>query len=123
MTPQIDPSVYDDLLSTGGQIGSIDPQIAQQQKMAEFLRSQGKMPGLMDTGRRVVAPSKLAYLGALANQGVAYSRDNQAMGLQQQQAALRQQQVQKVLDALRGRPSPQAEESPTYPSATDSARY
>lgn len=123
MTPQIDPSIYDNLISTGSEIGGMDPQIAQQQKIAEFLRAQGKAPGLIDSGRRMVAPSKMAYLGALANQGVAYSRDNQAMGLQQQQQALRQKQVQTVLDALRGRPSPQAEEAPTYPSATDAARY
>lgn len=106
MQDQIDPQIYNDLISSGGQIGAMDPQIAQQQKMADLLRKQGQVPGLIDAGRRMVAPSKMAYLGALAQQGVAGQNDRKTVDLQQQQIALRQAQVQKVLDALRGRQDP-----------------
>lgn len=100
--PQINPAIYDAILGMGGESAELDPQIERQQQMAKFLRSQGQMPGLMDAGRRMVAPSKLQYLSALANQGVANQQDRGAMGMQKQQAALRQLQVQEVLKALRG---------------------
>lgn len=121
MQAQIDPAIYDAILQGGGQIGQLDPQVQYAQMMAKNLRSAGQMPGLIDAGRRMVAPSKLAFLGALANQGVAGARDQEAMGLQQQQATLRQAQVQQVLAALRqaqgGQQPPQgmAPQSPQLP--------
>ena len=101
MQQQIDPAIYDEILGYGQKVGDADQQIAYQKMMAENLRKNGQMPGLIDSGRRMVAPHPMAYLGAMANQAVAGSRDQQAMGLAQQQAALRQLQVQKVLDAMK----------------------
>lgn len=103
MQAQIDPSVYDAILGYGGQTAAMDPQIEYQQQLAKQLRQAGQMPGLIDAGRRMVAPSKWAFAGALANQAVAGSHERGAMSLQQQQAALRQLQVQKVLDALQSK--------------------
>lgn len=113
MQAQIDPAIYDAILNMGGQTAQMDPQIAQAQQMAKILRANGQAPQLIDAGRRVVAPSKMAYLGALANQAVAGSREQQAVGLQQQQAALRQQQVQQVLQALRQNQGGQQQQPPT----------
>lgn len=100
----IDPSVYDTLLSTGQQSANLDPQIAQQMAMAQRLRAEGQVPQGVRTGGmyggRYVAPNKMAYLGALANQGVAQSKDQDVLALQQQQSDLRNQQVRAVLQAL-----------------------
>lgn len=118
---QIDPSIYDAILGYGQQTASLDPQIAYQQEIAKQLREYGKTPDVRMSGRRAVAPSPWEYLGAAANRGVASSRDQQAMNLQQQQAALRQLQTQKVLDALR-MGQPQTPEQPfSVPGSTPQA--
>lgn len=114
---QIDPAIYDDILGYGQSAGNLDPQIAAQQAMAQRLRAAGAAPNVRMSGRRAVAPSGLEYLGAMVNQGMAGSADRNTQGLQAQQAALRQLQVQRVLDALRGRPSPQAT-MPEIPGST-----
>lgn len=101
MQNQIDPAIYDQILSNGQLSADQDPQIAYQQQLAKMLRANGKAPGLIDAGRRMVAPSKLEFLGAMANNVVAGNREQQALGLQKDQNALRQQQVQMVLQALR----------------------
>jgi len=99
--PQIDPSVYDEILSSGQASAQIDPQVLQQVEMAKRLRANSQMPqGAYQSGRRAVAPNPLEYLNHLAGEGVASSRDQKAMQLQMQQQAIHAQQVQQVLKAL-----------------------
>lgn len=107
MQAQIDPAIYDAILQGGAQLGQTDPQIAYAQTMAKNLRAGSQQPGLLDAGRRVVAPSKWANLAAMVNGAMATGQDNNVMGLQQQQAAVRQAQVQQVLAALRQQQQPQ----------------
>lgn len=103
MQDQIDPAIFDQILAGGQQSANLDPQIAQQQALATRLRLAGQTPGLMDAGRRIVAPSKLAYLGAMANNIVAGQRDQQVAGMQRQKADIGNQQVQQILAYLRAR--------------------
>lgn len=119
---QIDPSIYDDILGYGQSVGNLDPQIATQQAMAQRLRAAGAAPQSRMSGRRAVAPSGMEYFGALVNQGMAGNADRNTQGLQAQQAALRQLQVQRVLDALRGKPSPQPT-MPETPGSTPQAGF
>ena len=100
--PQIDPAIYDSILTGGSQIGQLDPQIAQQRAMAEYIRHTfGAPPQSRMSGRRASAPGWMEMLGGLTAQGVAGGRDREALAGQQQQAALRAKQVQDVLAYLK----------------------
>lgn len=113
---QIDPSIYDDLLTSGAQIGGMDPQIQMQQAIAQRLRAAGGAPaGAYQSGRRAVAPNPLEYLAGLANQGVAGSREASSTALQQQQKVIQMEQVQKVIQALRQARQAQVPPTPAQP--------
>lgn len=100
--PQIDPRIYDAILSGGDQIGQLDPQIVQQQKMAEYLRHTfGAPPQTRMSGRIASAPHWMELLGGLTAHGVAGARDREALLGQQQQQRLRSKQVQDVLGYLK----------------------
>lgn len=105
----IDPAIYDQILSAGQQSADLDPQIANQMAIAQRLRVAGQMPGLIHSGGmyggRTVAPSKWAYLASMANNAVAGQQDQTTMGMQKQQSDLRMKQVQAVIAALRGSPN------------------
>lgn len=106
--PQIDPAIYDEILGMGGQIGGMDPEIASQQAMAQRMRTMGQFPKeARMSGRRAVAPNPLELLSALTNQGMAGQKDRNVTGMQTQQKALQQMQVQKILAALMRQQQPQ----------------
>jgi hypothetical protein len=100
--PQIDPAVYDAILNNGNAASAMDPEIAYQQKMAEYLRhTLGAPPQVRMSGRRAAAPGWMEMLGGLTAQGVAASKDRDVIQQQQAQQMLRQAQVSKVLEALK----------------------
>lgn len=108
--PQIDPAIYDQILSGAQQSADLDPQIAFQQKLAEQLRQAGATPQTRMSGHRAVAPHFLEYLGAGANQAVGGMAGQKALGMQRNQSAIHQQQVQQVLQALRAMQAPQPQQ-------------
>ncbi len=100
--PQIDPSIYDLLLSQGNQSGLLDPEIERQQKIAEYLRkTMGGPPQSRMSGRIASAPGWVEMLGGLANQGVAAGKDREVVDMRKRQEDLRYQQAQRVLDYLK----------------------
>jgi len=104
-----DNDLFAALLESGQQIGSLDPQIAYQQAMSQRLRAAGATPQMRMSGRIASAPRGLEYLGALVNQGMAGNQDRQVLAAQQQQNAMRNAQVQQVLDYLRRGKQPAAQ--------------
>jgi hypothetical protein len=99
---QIDPAIYDSILTGGAQIGQLDPQIAYQQALAQQIRQQTMMPNMpYMSGRRASAPNPLEYLSHAYGQYTAGSQDRSTMALQQEQARIRAAQNQQVVDAYR----------------------
>lgn len=108
---QIDPSIYDTLLSTGGSISDMDPQIVYQQELAKQLRAGSPMPGMLMSGRLAARPSVFQYLNHALGQGLAAQQERGAVNKQQMQAALRQTQLMEMLRALKGMQAPQSAEA------------
>jgi hypothetical protein len=114
---QIDPAIYDDLLNTGGAIASMDPEVARQKQLAEYLRHTfGAPPQGRMSGRIASAPHWMELLGGLAAQGVAGGKDARVQELQQYQAAMRNDQARRVLAAMEKMQQPGAQ--PPMPQQT-----
>lgn len=97
---QIDPAIYDTLLTSGQQIAGMDPQIAYQQELAKRIRAASAMPGMLQSGRIAARPSVFQYLNNLVGGQVAQGKEQSAMDLLTQQQGLRTQQMRDVIAAL-----------------------
>jgi hypothetical protein len=85
MDPMLEEEAMRQMLALGAQNAQIDPQIAQQQAMADRLRVGA--PEMRHAGRLVKAPHWLELLGNMAQNGVAMSKDKKVMGLQREKGA------------------------------------
>lgn len=113
MDPMLEQEAMRQMLALGEQNAQLDPQIAQQQAMAERLRVGA--PQMRDAGRLVKAPHWLELLGNMAQNGVAMKKDKKVASLQRERGAntalqnqmfmaqlLRQQQGQQPQQEIAG---------------------
>jgi len=114
--PQIDPSVYDDVLTYGNASAQMNPEIERQKKLAEYLRTVlGAAPQTRMSGRRASAPHWMEMMGALAAQGGAAMKDADVSQQQQTQQRFQAHQVQRVLEALKAQQAAQQGPMQMYP--------
>lgn len=94
-----DPAILQMILQSGGESGQMDPEADQLTALIDQMRNS-KSRGVADAGRFKVAPGwGSAILGAMqgAQQG---SAEKDLMGIRQKQAGLRNDQNQRILEAL-----------------------
>lgn len=108
-------SLLQAILQGGAQSGQLDPQLENMKAQADYLHGQGKSPGMRDAGVFKVAANPLEFLSAGVNNYLGNQKQHDMMGVQQQQAGIRAQQNDRVLDALMRMKQNQQAQQPQMP--------
>lgn len=119
-------SLLQAILQGGAQSGQLDPQLEEMRQQADYLHGQGKTPGMRQSGVFNVAANPLEFLSAGLNNAMGNQKQHDMMGVQQQQATIRAQQNDRVMEALMRMKQNQMQQQPQMPSmpnAQDSDPY
>lgn len=104
------------ILEGGAQSGQLDPQADQTQALVDQLRQGAGPQELMNARGIPVSHGIAGLIGQVANGAGAQMQQNKLTGIRQQQAGIRAQQNQAMIEALRRMQTPQPGVTPGFNS-------